>query len=151
MIEVELQNASGAADVPGADEFRRWVEAATKRLPAEVLIRLVDRLESTELNQRYRGKSGPTNVLSFPFQVPPGVHCDLLGDIILCVPLVADEAVAQRKSVLAHWAHLTVHGMLHLQGFDHQEEESAEIMEAEEIAILAELGFQNPYEERVGE
>ncbi len=147
MIRIEVQNVSEVAEVPGTDDFRCWAEAAIKRASAELVIRVVDRPEAAELNERYRGKPGPTNVLSFPFTAPPGVACDALGDIVICAPLVAEEARVQGKSARAHWAHLTIHGVLHLQGFDHEEQPEAEIMEAEETAILAELGFPNPYDE----
>lgn len=147
MIQVEVQNVSTAATVPSSDDFRRWAEAAILSGHAEVSIRVVDRPEAAELNERYRGKSGPTNVLSFPFEAPPAVPCDLLGDIVICAPVVEDEAHAQGKPVDSHWAHLTVHGVLHLQGFDHLEESEADIMEAEETAILAKLGFPDPYQE----
>lgn len=147
MIQVDVQNASVAATVPRPDDFRRWAEAAIPQRAAEVSIRVVDRPEAAELNERYRGKNGPTNVLSFPFQAPPIVACDLLGDLVICAPVVEEEARTQGKPVEAHWAHLTVHGLLHLQGFDHLEEDQADIMEAEETAILANLGFPDPYEE----
>lgn len=147
MIEVEIQNASDSADVPSTESFEVWARAAIKRAAAEVVIRIVDRSEGAELNRRYRDKSGPTNVLSFPFHAPPGIADDVLGDIVICAPVVRDEAAAQHKSVQDHWAHLTIHGVLHLQGFDHVEIGEAEIMEAEEITILETLGFPNPYEE----
>jgi probable rRNA maturation factor len=147
MIRVDLHNASRARRVPGEDEFRRWAEAAAQRKEAEVSIRIVDEAESAELNQTYRHKSGPTNVLSFPFEVPEGVPNELLGDLVICAGVVEREAEAQNKSAEAHWAHMVVHGMLHLQGYDHIEDGEAEAMEAEEIAILAHLGFPNPYEE----
>jgi probable rRNA maturation factor len=147
MIRVDLHNASTARRVPGEDEFRRWAEAAAQRENAEVSIRIVDEAESAELNQSYRHKSGPTNVLSFPFEVPEGVPNELLGDLVICAGVVEREAEAQNKSAEAHWAHMVVHGMLHLQGYDHIEDGEAEAMEAEEIAILAHLGFPNPYEE----
>lgn len=150
MIQVEIQDASEVADVPNPEDFRVWACAAVKRASAEIVIRIVDRPEGAELNERYRGKKGPTNVLSFPFQAPPGIADDLLGDIVICAPLVRDEAESQGKTLEAHWAHLTVHGVLHLQGFDHLDEREAEIMEAEETAILAKLGYPNPYAEAPG-
>lgn len=147
MIDVAVQNVSEAAEVPGAEDFRCWAQAAVKCAAAELVIRVVDRPEAAVLNERYRGKSGPTNVLSFPFQPPPGVACDMLGDIVICAPLVEEEARDQGKSARAHWAHLTIHGVLHLQGFDHVKPPEAEIMESEERAILAHLGFPDPYQE----
>jgi len=148
MLEIELQNTSEAGEVPPPELFRRWAVAALLRRPrAEVVIRIVDREESAELNQRYRHQSGPTNVLSFPFRVPQGVPNELLGDLVICAPVVRQEAETQGKRVEAHWAHMTVHGLLHLQGFNHIEEDDAAIMEAEEIVILEKLGFPSPYEE----
>ncbi|MCU0735188.1 MAG: rRNA maturation RNase YbeY [Methylotetracoccus sp.] len=133
MIHIEVQNVSERAEVPTPADFRCWAAGAVKRASAGLVIRVVDRQEGAELNERYRGKPGPTNVLSFPFQAPPGVACDELGDVVICAPLVQHEALAQ--------------GVLHLQGFDHLNPSEAEIMEAEEAAILARLGFPNPYEE----
>lgn len=147
MLHADIDNASSAENVPGDDQFRRWAEAAAQREGAEVAIRIVDEAESAELNRTYRHKSGPTNVLSFPFEVPEGVPNELLGDLVICAAVVEREAEEQGKSPEAHWAHMVVHGMLHLQGYDHIEDSEAEAMEAEEIVILAKLGFQNPYED----
>lgn len=147
MVHVELQNASSANFLPAPDQLRRWVEAALRRERAEIVIRVVDSEEGAELNEQYRHKPGPTNVLSFPFEPPPGVATDILGDLVICAPVVEQEAAEQGKPLMAHWAHLVVHGVLHLQGFDHVEENEALTMESEEIAILNELGFANPYGE----
>jgi probable rRNA maturation factor len=149
MIEVEIQNASLGASLPAEERFRQWTHAALRerRESAEVLIRLVDEAESTQLNADYRGKNHPTNVLSFPFEVPPDIPNTHLGDLVICAPLVTREAREQGKDVEAHWAHLTVHGVLHLLGYDHIEDSEAQRMEAEEIRILHGLGFSNPYEE----
>jgi probable rRNA maturation factor len=147
MLHVDIENASSALDVPEEGQFRQWAEAAAKREGAEVAIRIVDEAESAELNRTYRHKQGPTNVLSFPFEVPEDVPNDLLGDLVICAAVVEREAREQLKSPAAHWAHMVVHGMLHLQGYDHIEDSEAEAMEAEEIAILATLGFPNPYED----
>lgn len=147
MIHVELQNASASTWLPGEDELFRWVEAATQRKQAEIVIRVVDEEESAELNGQYRGKPYPTNVLSFPFEAPPGVESEILGDLLVCAPVVEREAKEQGKPLSAHWAHIVVHGVLHLQGYDHIEDGEADIMEAEEIAILSRLGFTNPYED----
>ncbi|HLF96027.1 MAG TPA: rRNA maturation RNase YbeY [Methylococcaceae bacterium] len=150
MIEVDIQHASEHPSLPAEGRFQRWTEAALagRHETAEVLIRLVDEGESARLNADYRGKNDPTNVLSFPFEVPPGVPNTHLGDLVICAPVVAREAGEQAKSVEAHWAHLTVHGVLHLLGFDHIEDTDAERMEAEEIRILQSLGFPNPYQEQ---
>ena len=147
MVHVELQNASSASFLPAPDQLQRWVEAAVKRERAQIVIRVVDGAESAELNAYYRHKPGPTNVLSFPFEPPPGVATDILGDLVICAAVVEKEAAEQGKSLLAHWAHLVVHGVLHLQGYDHTEENEALTMESEEIALLDGLGFPNPYEE----
>jgi probable rRNA maturation factor len=147
MIHVAIENASTARNVPENGQFRRWAEAAARREGAEVAIRIVDEAESAELNAAYRHKSGPTNVLSFPFEVPEGVPNALLGDLVICAGVVEREAGEQGKPLEAHWAHMVVHGLLHLQGYDHVEDSEAEAMEAEEIAILSDLGFPNPYEE----
>jgi probable rRNA maturation factor len=144
---VEIQNASEAPNVPEDAGFRRWAEAASQRDGAAVVIRIVDEPESAELNRCYRNKSGPTNVLSFPFEVPDGIPNDLLGDLVICAGVVEREAREQGKDPDAHWAHMVVHGLLHLQGYDHIDEQDATVMENEEIAILSKLGFSNPYEE----
>ena len=147
MIHVELQNASASPAIPSEQEFTLWAVAATRKQNAEIVIRVVDEKESADLNGQYRGKHGPTNVLSFPFQAPPDMATDILGDILICAPVVEREAKEQGKSLQAHWAHMVVHGVLHLQGYDHIEEDEAVIMESEEIAIMNGLGFPNPYEE----
>lgn len=146
MNYLELQNATVAGH-PDVADFQRWLDAALagRTQDAEVVVRLVDAAESAELNGRYRGKTGPTNVLSFPFEAPPGMELDLLGDLVICAPVVAAEAVAQGKPALHHWAHITVHGILHLLGYDHVEDAEAERMEALEIHILQQLDIANPY------
>ena len=112
---------------------------------AQLTVRIVDEAEGTELNERYRHRTGPTNVLSFPFEQPALLQPPLLGDIVLCAPVVAREAAAQGKAPAAHWAHLVVHGVLHLLGHDHEDERQAEEMEALERDILATLGLPDPY------
>jgi probable rRNA maturation factor len=144
MITVTLQRASRVR-IPPLRAFRAWAVAAAEREDVEVLVRIVDADESAALNEGYRGKRGPTNVLSFPFSVPLGVPNRLLGDLVICAPVVEQEAREQGKSAEAHWAHMVVHGMLHLQGYDHVEEREAEIMEAREVEILSKLGVENPY------
>lgn len=133
--------------VPELPCFDRWANAACVSADAELSIRIVGLEESAELNEMYRQKKGPTNVLSFPCEVPAGVPCSLLGDLVICAPIVAKEALEQHKNVEAHWAHMVVHGVLHLQGYDHIESQDAERMEALEIEIMAHLGFANPYED----
>ena len=147
MAELELQRAT-AAPAPEADDFRRWVAAATDsagRADWEVTIRLVDAAESQALNRDYRGRDAPTNVLSFAADLPAGVDLALLGDLVICAPVVIREAAEQAKPVAAHWAHMTVHGVLHLLGFDHVTSVEAECMEARERAIMARLGWPDPY------
>ncbi len=112
---------------------------------AELTIRVVENSESHELNHQYRGKNKPTNVLSFPFEAPPGVEIDLLGDLIICAPVVESEANEQQKTIIAHWAHMVTHGCLHLLGYDHITNDEAEVMEKLEIDILQQQGFDNPY------
>jgi probable rRNA maturation factor len=148
-LEVEIQYATECTDLPSEADFNTWVRAALLPQTAqrEVVIRLVDAPESRRLNLAYRAKDSPTNVLSFPFEAPPGVPSGLLGDLVVCAPVVAQEARIQGKSGLAHWAHMVVHGMLHLQGYDHQNEAQAEQMEGLERSILQRLNFPDPYHE----
>jgi probable rRNA maturation factor len=108
-------------------------------------VRIVDEQESAELNEQYRHKQGPTNVLSFPFECPPGVELNLLGDLVICAPVVQREAQQQQKQELAHWAHMVVHGTLHLLGYDHLQQDEAEAMENREIRIMEDLGYSDPY------
>lgn len=146
-IILDLQLASSASDLPDNTQFQSWLNAAI--LPfqdeAEVTIRIVDEQESQQLNLQYRGKDKATNVLSFPFQCPPGIELPLLGDLVICAGVVHAEAAEQNKPLAAHWAHMVVHGCLHLLGFDHINDADAEQMEAEEIQILQQLGISNPY------
>ncbi|MET0066604.1 MAG: rRNA maturation RNase YbeY [Candidatus Thiodiazotropha sp.] len=133
--------------VPGDDLLQSWAEAALEpgRNEVELVIRLVDETESQQLNRDYRGKDRPTNVLSFPFDAPDVVPISLIGDLVICVPVVSREADEQHKSLTAHWAHMVVHGVLHLQGFDHQTDAQAEQMESLEREILQGLNFPDPY------
>lgn len=148
MIDLCVQYAVAAQDLPQEPAFRCWVFSvlADRRATAELTIRVVGSDESSELNHRFRGKRGPTNVLSFPFEQSPDLELPLLGDIVLCAPLVVAEARRQGKSTEAHWAHLTVHGTLHLLGYDHQTVEQAAVMEGLEVAILGRLGYADPYQ-----
>ena len=145
-IEVDVQFAAASDGQPEAADFRRWAVAALGgRDDAELAVRVVDLEESRRLNERYRGKDAPTNVLSFPAEPPPGVDLPLLGDIVICAPLVEQEAREQHKSVEDHWAHLTVHGVLHLLGHDHRTDDEASDMEALETRILTGLGLADPW------
>lgn len=145
---VDIQYASRVSGLPEAAIVRFWVAAALQkpRQDAELTVRIVDEDEISQLNQTYRNKSGTTNVLSFPSDLPVTTELNLLGDIVICAPVVVAEAQAQGKPPEAHWAHLVVHGTLHLQGFDHQNEAQAAEMENCEVDILARLGYSNPYE-----
>lgn len=135
--------------LPSALSFRRWVEAALagakRRKPVELAIRIVGTREGRNLNRDYREKDYATNVLSFPVELPPGVNLPLIGDLAICAPVVAREAKEQGKPANHHWAHMTVHGVLHLLGYDHIEDNEAEAMEALETRILAKLGIDDPY------
>ncbi|HEY9149060.1 MAG TPA: rRNA maturation RNase YbeY [Gammaproteobacteria bacterium] len=148
MIDLDLQVAVDAPELPDETAIRRWVEAALagRRDEAQLTVRITDEAEISELNRSYRGKDKPTNVLSFPFEAPPGVELPLLGDIIVCAAVVAREALEQGKPPEAHWAHMVIHGTLHLLGYDHIEEAEAAEMEGLEIKLLAGLGYANPYE-----
>ena len=135
------------SQVPGAARLRRWAQAALGERGGELTVRVVDEAEMAALNRRYRGREGPTNVLSFPFEAPPGVPSRLLGDVVVCAAVVAREAQVQGKDPAAHWAHMVVHGVLHLVGYDHVTEAQAREMEALEAAVLNGLGIPDPYQE----
>ncbi|ACL73370.1 rRNA maturation RNase YbeY [Thioalkalivibrio sulfidiphilus] len=147
-LHTEIQLASEAADIPVEASLERWAAAAWQgdEDEASVVIRVVDEAESAELNGTYRHKQGPTNVLSFPFEAPPEFAEGHLGDLVICAPVVLREAAEQGKTAEAHWAHMVIHGMLHLQGHDHIEDAEAARMEALEKEILSGLGYENPYE-----
>lgn len=146
-IELELQIASEAQTLPHPSQFREWVgNTLVDRLEtAELTIRIVDVEEMTELNETYRKKEGPTNVLSFPAEINPEFELPLLGDIVICASIVQQEAEDADIELLAHWAHMVVHGTLHLLGYDHMHKEEAEIMEDLEREILTKLGYPAPY------
>lgn len=139
-IYLSLQNASSAPLIPTKKQFLTWAKAAL-RVDTEVTIRIVDKDEGQALNLAYRGKDYATNVLTFPLTETP----HLIGDIIICAPVVIEEAHAQQKPVEAHFAHLTVHGVLHLHGYDHETEKQADLMEFIEVTTLQKLGYANPY------
>ena len=128
-------------------EIERWVRCAVgeRRQDVELSIRITDPEEISELNQTYRNKTGATNVLSFPAELPKELQLPLLGDLVICAPVVEDEARQQGKALQAHWAHMVIHGTLHLLGYDHVEDAEAQMMEKLEIDILASLQFPNPY------
>jgi probable rRNA maturation factor len=147
MNYLEIQLATSYADYPSEQQFQLWVDTVLQEddQDSEIVIRLVDDQESAELNQQYRHKQGPTNILSFPFEAPDGFDTDLLGDLVICTPLIALEAQQQNKQLFDHWAHITIHGVLHLLGYDHIDDAEAEEMEALEIKILSRLNINNPY------
>jgi len=147
MVELDLQIATSAS-VPTLEQFRRWCELALRQRQgdSELTIRLADEPEARELNRTYRHKDYATNVLSFPSEVPDELlDIPLLGDLVICPAVVEREAAEQGKSLEAHWAHLVIHGCLHLLGYDHIEDAEAEEMEALERELLAELGHPDPY------
>ena len=139
-LHASIQFASDANKLPTAAQFRKWAKAAL-RVDTEVTIRIVDETEGRTLNRDYRNKDYATNVLTFPLTEEP----HLMGDIIICAPVVAKEAQEQHKDLLAHYAHLTVHGILHLHGYDHETDAQAELMEGLETAIVTKLGYASPY------
>jgi len=175
-LAVEVQDASGGARMPPADKLREWAKLALGAdARGELTIRIVSKRESAELNERYRGKRGPTNVLAFLADVPTQAAGEVkeappspassgapseapsaapneapnapppLGDLVICAPVLAREASEQRKPLEAHWAHIVIHGTLHLQGYDHETAEQAAVMEGRERELLAGLGFADPY------
>ena len=149
-VTLELQQAvENPTGLPDEQTFRHWVESALSQHPdpVELVIRLVDEAESRQLNHDYRGKDRPTNVLSFPFEAPPQVPTPLLGDLVICAPVVAREAQEQGKSQQAHWAHMVIHGLLHLLGYDHLNDEEAQQMESRERELLQQLNYPDPYTE----
>lgn len=151
LLDTQLADELDAwpAYLPAAEKLELWASTAlagkTDFNEPELTIRLVEAEESQQLNFEYRSKDKPTNVLSFPFEVPAGIPIQLLGDLIICAPVVQQEAEQQNKTAEAHWAHMVVHGCLHLLGYDHIKDEEAEIMENLEREIMNTLGFSDPY------
>jgi len=152
--EIDLQVACTPTELPTKEQFQLWVDTALAEVSSEpkqeieLTIRLVNNEESQQLNMQYRGKDKPTNVLSFPFEVPEGVELNLLGDLIICIEVMKQEAQEQNKALFDHWAHLVIHGCLHLVGFDHISDTEAVEMESIETSILKKLGISNPYLEQ---
>ena len=147
ILRLETQRVLKAQEVPSDAELRQWTEAALgERVDkAELVIRIVDEAESQTLNREYRGVDRPTNVLSFPSELPTEVESDLLGDLVISAPVVQREANEQDKPLQAHWAHMVIHGVLHLIGFEHETDRQAHEMESLERSLLQELGFPDPY------
>lgn len=147
IITVDLQLACNNQHLPSAEQIQLWADTALSpyNKSFEITVRIVESLESQQLNQQYRDKDKPTNVLSFPFEVPEGIELDLLGDLVVCADVVESEAKDQQKDIFAHWAHMIIHGCLHLLGYDHITQQDATEMESIEIDLLAKLGHSNPY------
>ncbi|MFQ1048900.1 rRNA maturation RNase YbeY [Avibacterium paragallinarum] len=147
-VIIDLQIATeNSENLPSEQQLQQWATAAVQaeNLEPEITIRIVDKAESQQLNATYRCKDYPTNVLSFPFECPEEVELPLLGDLVICRQVVEREAAEQGKPLMAHWAHMVVHGCLHLLGYDHIEDDEAEEMESLETEIMQELGFADPY------
>lgn len=146
-LKLDVQYATQSTEVPDKTALARWARAALAGAPvnAELTVRIVDEPESAGLNERYRRKQGPTNVLSFPYDEPPAADGRLVGDLVVCAPVVQREARAQGKPETAHWAHMVVHGIMHLRGYDHMDQQEAAVMEGLEVEVLRKLGFPNPY------
>ncbi len=146
-IEVEVQRETSISSLPSDQQFEQWATAVLRgHGEAELVIRLVDEEESRRLNEQFANRNKATNVLSFPAGLPPSIGLPLLGDIVICAPLVEREAEDQNKTILAHWAHLTIHGILHLLGHDHQSDQEAANMEALETSLVQSFGFPDPYQ-----
>ena len=147
MIDLDLQVACDGASIPDADQFLHWVEAALagQRDTVQLTIRVTDREEMQTLNRTWCHHDRPTNVLSFTYKALPGVDVPLLGDIVICAEVVAKEAAEQGKGLEAHWAHMVLHGCLHLLGYEHSEDRESAVMEGLEIKLLTGLGYTNPY------
>ena len=150
-IELELQIATNTKTLPHPSQFREWISVALEShlTTAELTIRIVDEAESAQLNSTYRKKAGPTNVLSFPANIDAQFALPLLGDIVICAPIVEQQARNNNKELLAHWAHMVIHGTLHLLGYDHQQPQQADAMEQLETKLLLQLGFKAPYTNKI--
>ena len=152
-LAVEVQIAAADASLPSQRQLSDWALAAWQEegvRDAEVVVRVTDEAESRRLNHEFRGRDNATNVLSFPFDPVPEIDLNHVGDLVICAPVVAREAVEQGKQADAHWAHMVVHGMLHLQGYDHETDEQAAEMETLETQVLTGLGYPAPYAEERG-
>jgi probable rRNA maturation factor len=151
--QIELQIASDSKDIPRLEQFQYWANIVLKNQQEilELVVRIVDIPEMSTLNETYRHKTGPTNILSFPFENSPelALELNLLGDLVICAPVLEKEAAEQSKQLEHHWAHIFVHGLLHLLGYDHIHDNEAEEMEALEIEILSKLLISNPYQEQL--
>lgn len=159
VIDLQLDTTVAASELPQAIHFQTWADKAVNsgqplqqqfkqqfKQPREITIRIVDEEESRQLNFNYRQQNKATNVLSFAIEVPAEIDLPLLGDLVICAPVVIREAAEQNKPAESHWAHMVIHGILHLQGFDHVVDADAKAMENLEVKLLRELGYQNPYD-----
>ena len=147
-LHLSVQYGVARTGLPAKSTIRRWARAALKgmrRRHAALGVRIVGSAESEIYNAQFRHHRSPTNVLAFPFAAPPGARSEFLGDLVICAPVVRREARTQHKSVMAHWAHIVVHGILHLRGYYHQNRQDARAMEKMEIRILKKLGYASPY------
>ncbi|MEE8210435.1 MAG: rRNA maturation RNase YbeY [Acidiferrobacterales bacterium] len=150
-LRVNVQYASTAPGLPDEASITRWARTALAgpdQDEVEIGVRIVDEDEITQMNRRFRNETGSTNVLAFPFGKTPEVQSNLLGDIVICAPVVRREARAQNKQISAHWAHMVVHAIMHLRGYDHRTPGDAHIMEGIETHVLKRLGFPDPYTPR---
>jgi len=147
-MSIEVQCETNNEHCPSTRDIQAWITATLKKIKKSgtLSIMVIDEKEMQALNFKYRKKDKPTNVLSFPCHLPIELKGDILGDIVVCAPIVEMEAQSQQKPLINHWAHMIVHGVLHLLGYDHEKEEDAKMMEQHEIDILADLGFSNPYQ-----
>lgn len=146
---IDIQRVFESQNQPSDVQLEIWVNTvlANAEEDLELTIRIVDEIESSQLNETYRHKKGATNILSFPFDVPEGVELNLLGDLVICAPVLEREAIEQNKPLHNHWAHIVIHGTLHLLGYDHIDDAEAEEMESKEIELLQALSIPNPYED----
>jgi probable rRNA maturation factor len=153
MNSIEIQTIFESAGQPSEAQIQLWIDTALEEVnqDTEIVVRIVDEQESAELNEQYRHKKGATNILSFPVEIPEGIDIDLnlLGDLVICAPVLEQEAQQQSKNLTHHWAHIIIHGVLHLLGYDHLDDEQAEEMESKEIALLQQLNINNPYQQEV--
>lgn len=149
MNDIEIQRIFASPEQPNEAQIQLWIDTALADLEqdTEIVVRIVDRQESAELNQQYRHKQGATNILSFPVEIPEEIDLNLLGDLVVCAPVLEQEALQQGKNLSDHWAHIIIHGALHLLGYDHLDDEQAEEMESKEIALLQKLNIPNPYQQ----
>ena len=147
---VDIQIESQSKQLPSTDQFQAWVDTVLVHddEDSDVVIRIVDEAEMIQFNQQYRQKEGTTNILSFPFDAPDEVETTLLGDLLICAPVIENEALLQNKKLAHHWSHIVIHGVLHLLGYDHINDDEAKEMEALEIKMLSTIGIANPYQEK---